>query len=832
MGALRALLVAAVLLALAGCDAKKRGAPGGAGSAAACADGKSAAQLIKRARKLVARGEHAGALRCLEAGSRRFEASGEVWEEYGALAEDMGMRHEALEMLERAILLKPSLGLAALRLGNIYAALNDDARAVRFFKKASKARPDSPVPHNNIGLAHMRNGRTQEALAAFRRGMDETPPGAYGRAMILNNLGLLLKQVGNLEEAVESFQQALASEPSVEATGNLATILLETGSYEQALELCAGVLEQGKPEKLVLELAVAALALLDRVQDAAALLQQVEDAAGDAGQPTEVDTAAVLSAAIDRLSSVGQPMAAVDLLAVITVHTAQNFVQAGQLLTQAHQREEQRLALRAYATALRLAYDDGASGAGDEDEQQDAQELSTSERPKGSANVQAMRGLSLLLYQMTRYGDAEAVFRKLLAQTEPPLDAFSLAEAYNGLGASIEMSHTRLDEAVGYYAAAIKTKPEFFAPFFSQIHLLGRICDWREWESHFENARALIDQGASGGMGPIFALAYPLSSTQLCSVTRNRAAEVDQRVRALREHHLDVWHAQLWLASAVPTAPGNYDSLAIAIVSADLNARPVGQLVQGIFERLDRTHFEVFCFSLEVYDGSDPARRMVEAATEFQFVKGLDSRLVSEMINSVQAHVMIDLNGYTDGGRSELMPLRPAPVTVAYLGYPYTMALNGVDYTITDRVVSPPEQYTSCFTEHLAILPHTYMVSDHRQSHAASITGTFSVAEAKQRSLPHTDSEVRLCCSMRGGADARRRRRLRVLTLSSPACRALTRDVAGHQVVLANFNHLQKLGPGTFKLWTQILRNSPNSSLWLLKSVPRHPLILDSIVMA
>ena len=37
------------------------------------------------------------------------------------------------------------------------------------------------------------------------------------------------------------------------------------------------------------------------------------------------------------------------------------------------------------------------------------------------------------------------------------------------------------------------------------------------------------------------------------------------------------------------------------------------------------------------------------------------------------------------------------------------------------------------------------------------------------------------------------------------------------QVVLANFNHLQKLGPRTFALWSAILRDNPNSSLWLLK---------------
>ena len=47
----------------------------------------------------------------------------------------------------------------------------------------------------------------------------------------------------------------------------------------------------------------------------------------------------------------------------------------------------------------------------------------------------------------------------------------------------------------------------------------------------------------------------------------------------------------------------------------------MGQLVQGLFERLDKTRFEIFAFSLEVYDGSEPARRMMEAATDFQFVK-------------------------------------------------------------------------------------------------------------------------------------------------------------------------------------------------------------------
>ena len=391
----------------------------------------------------------------------------------------------------------------------------------------------------------------------------------------------------------------------------------------------------------------------------------------------------------------------------------------------------------------------------------------------------------MVLQQATRFADAERCFRRIVAHSNHPrwrLDSVTVAEAYNGLGAAIEMSHTRLDEAVAHYAKARAAKPDFFVPFFSQVHLLGRICDWREWEQHFELARELIDQGVSGGIGPIFALAYPLSHDQLCTVTRNRAADVQQRAAASRaQAPLEWWYSGLWLPSQGPSAPSHLEKLAVAVVSADLNARPVGQLVQGIFGRLDKDRFESLCFSLGVYDGSPAAQRVAETCTEFQLVKALDSRLLADMINAAQAHILIDLNGYTDGGRPELLALRPAPVTVAYLGYPHTTALQGVDYILSDRIVTPPEHYLtrdlSCFTEHVAVMPHTYMVSHHKISHAAAIAGDFSEADARLRQLPHTDQ----------------------------------------QVVLANFNHLQKLGPRTFQLWIAILQRASNSTLWLLR---------------
>ena len=232
-----------------------------------CKSAKSAAQLIKRARKLRS-GDPEAALACLEVGAHRFAQSGELWEEHGALLEDMGKPHDALEMFERAIALSPSLGLAALRLGNIYASHQDDARAIELFQKASKARPDSPVPYNNIGLAHMRNGRVKEAHEIFRRGLDSTPEGAFGRSMILNNLGLLLKEQGDVESAAQYFQQALELEASVEAASNLSALLIQAGNYEQAWAVCSAMIagKQGSLNAQLAEIGVVSLTLLDRMQ--------------------------------------------------------------------------------------------------------------------------------------------------------------------------------------------------------------------------------------------------------------------------------------------------------------------------------------------------------------------------------------------------------------------------------------------------------------------------------------------------------------------------------------------------------------------------------------
>lgn len=50
----------------------------------------------------------------------------------------------------------------------------------------------------------------------------------------------------------------------------------------------------------------------------------------------------------------------------------------------------------------------------------------------------------------------------------------------------------------------------------------GRSC-CRCVQELFAETRELIDSGKTGGIGPIFALAYPLTDGQMCAVTKARA---------------------------------------------------------------------------------------------------------------------------------------------------------------------------------------------------------------------------------------------------------------------------------------------------------------------
>ena len=103
-----------------------------------------------------------------------------------------------------------------------------------FFNHVIAHNPTAREAHRNLGEALTKQGRWEEALAAFRIAVEHAPDDARDHS----NVGAALIVLGRLDEAEEPFRRALALDPhSVYALQNLAVLESQRQRYEAALDV-------------------------------------------------------------------------------------------------------------------------------------------------------------------------------------------------------------------------------------------------------------------------------------------------------------------------------------------------------------------------------------------------------------------------------------------------------------------------------------------------------------------------------------------------------------------------------------------------------------------
>jgi predicted O-linked N-acetylglucosamine transferase (SPINDLY family) len=190
-------------------------------------------------------------------------------------------------------------------------------------------------------------------------------------------------------------------------------------------------------------------------------------------------------------------------------------------------------------------------------------------------------------------------------------------------------------------------------------------------------------------------------------------------------------------------------------------------LIAGLFEIHDRSRFEVMGISYGRDDGSEIRARTVRAFDRFYDISSDDDRRVAGLITELEVDIAIDLTGYANDKRTEILARRPAPIQVTYLGYPGTSGADFIDYIIADPIVLPFDQQP-WYTEKIVHLPETYQVNDSTRSLLAA-------PGRAQAGLP--DDGFVFCC----------------------------------------FNNSWKINAPVFDIWMRLLRQVNGSVLWLLR---------------
>ena len=312
------------------------------------------------------------------------------------------------------------------------------------------------------------------------------------------------------------------------------------------------------------------------------------------------------------------------------------------------------------------------------------------ELKSNSPEVYSNRGI--VLHKMRRFEEAIASY-----DTAIKLNS-KYAEAFYNKGISLEIMKHFVD-AQSNYAKALQINPDYEYLFGVLLYTKMLQCDWSEFDANIRELVAKINTDKK--VAPSFGI---LALTDSLEVQR-KAAEI-----WINDKHPE--NASLGPIKKIMGA--NKQKIRLGYFSADFHDHATTYLMAELFERHDKSKFELIAFSFGP-DTKDSMRLRVSAAfDQFFDVRLKSDKEIAELSRSLGIDIAIDLKGLTQNQRIGIFSYRVAPVQVSYLGYPGTMGAPYIDYIIADKTLIPEESQKH-YSEKIVYLPHSYQVNDRQR---------------------------------------------------------------------------------------------------------------------
>ena len=206
----------------------------------------------------------------------------------------------------------------------------------------------------------------------------------------------------------------------------------------------------------------------------------------------------------------------------------------------------------------------------------------------------------------------------------------------------------------------------------------------------------------------------------------------------------------------------------IGYLSYDFHDHATLHLLMGVLRLHNKKKFKIYAYSYGFPSESSYRRDAQKYVNVFRDIRLTSDLEAAEIINKDKIDILVDLKGHTSGCRLGIMALKPAPISVTWLGFPGTTGADYIDYILTDKIVTPPSE-AKYYSEKIVYLPNTYQPTDNKQ--------IISDRKFTRRNL-----------GLPGDPET---------------------------IVFSSFNQPHKIEPEAFDVWMRILKQVPKSVLWL-----------------
>ncbi|MGH8642479.1 MAG: tetratricopeptide repeat protein [Burkholderiales bacterium] len=557
------------------------------------------------------------------------------------------------------------------------------------------------------GLDLYRAGKLAEAEALYRQVLETEPRHAGALTM----LGTIQAQRGSLAEAARLFETSLEADPhQSNALYNYGIVLAELKRFEEALARYDGAIALKPDNPVILNNRGNALAELKRFDEALASYDRALALKRD-----YADAFLNRGMVLLRLNRHEEALASCDRALAITPDDSDALFHRANSLTELNRLGE---AVESYDRVIALT----------------------------PGNALAFNNRGNALADLCRQKEALASYDRALALKADYLDAL-----FNRGVLLRELRRHEESLASFQAAAAIQSDADRELPSLRGYIACARLhlCDWSSCEAAIDEVVKLCLAGKK--------VVVPFNSYML----KDSPALHYQcaRARALDKHPISPH--PVWRGERYP-----HDRIRLTYASFDFREHVVARQVAGVIENHDRERFETTALSLSPGAPDAMQDRLRSAFGRFIDVGNRSDLEVARLLRELETDILVDLTGYTRGGRTGIFACRPAPIQVNWLGCPGTLGVEYFDYIIGDGIVTPQE-HQAHYAEKVAGLPDCYLPQDAKRPAAGRMP---SRGEA---GLPDTG------------------------------------------FVFCSFNASYKFRPALFDVWMRLLLRFEGSVLWL-----------------
>ena len=594
---------------------------------------------------------------------------------------------------------------ALINQGNELEDLGEVDEALTTYNRALSINPDSARAHSNRGNVLQILNRLDEALASYDRALTIRPD--YAEAFY--NRGNTLQACSRFQEAIVSYDRALVIKPDfVQAHIGRGNALHECKRFSDALLSYDYALAIQPNHAEVLYNRGNVLQDLKRYDEALVSYDRAVNI-----KPDYIEALFNCGNMLAKLKRYDDALVSYDRVLAVEPNYAEALANRGNTLKELKRYDE---ALASYDDVLKITPD--------------------------NAGVLSNRGS--VLKDLNRYDEALNSYDRALAiKTDYAEALFNRGNVLNEL--------KRYDETIVSYGRALTIKPDYEFLLGDWLHIKMKICDWTEFDKNLNKLEQGIERGEKVS-GPFSVLTLSSSA-------------------ALQKKAACCYAQEKYPTDVLLPSPRKYThpKIKIGYFSSDFCQHPVAYLTAELFERQDRSRFEIIAFSfLAASDKDDMRLRLEGVFDQFIDVSQQSDEQVVQLARQLEIDIAVDLNGFTTGCRTRLFAMRVAPIQVSYLGYLGTMGTNYIDYLLADTTLIPVE-HQAHYSEKIAYLPHSFQVNDSKLPIANK---SFTRAEL---GLP--EQGFVFCC----------------------------------------FNNNYKITPAVFDSWMRILHQVEGSVLWLLE---------------